>query len=442
MQAFRRRCIRSSFWLLAVVLLAPRTHAETLTITSTPPGATVEIDGVIVGTTPFQVKYPGGYFHKTHTIFGARLDHPIKVRIYKDGYAPVEMNLTDGPFEWVALNGENHGKYWLLTTNSVAASLERVEHVFNGSLHMSSARTRTVDLPPELPTEQLVKIASPAVILLLGANSEESWQGSGFFVTDTGVAATNAHVANGAASLTAVLQDGQKLLAKVVYVDKQKDLALLKIEGQGFPYLPLADLADVEVGETVVAIGNPGNGMADTVTKGIVSAVGPLPAPDPEEPGTFIQTDAAINPGNSGGPLLSTRGDVVGVNTLGALDTDPDHPGARLPGIQFALSSKDLLEILHKFYPDAHPSSTAAPSSNASQAVPDGSGRVEIVSDTPGVEIYVDGKFVGQTPSTVELASGTHHIEAKAPGKQGWARDLDVLKDSQVTVHPVLEPSP
>jgi hypothetical protein len=67
---------------------------------------------------------------------------------------------------------------------------------------------------------------------------------------------------------------------------------------------------------------------------------------------------------------------------------------------------------------------------------------VTLASDPPGAEIYIDGKFVGQTPSTIQLPSGTHLIEVRSRGKQDWERDLDVLKDSQLTLHPVLESSP
>jgi hypothetical protein len=69
-------------------------------------------------------------------------------------------------------------------------------------------------------------------------------------------------------------------------------------------------------------------------------------------------------------------------------------------------------------------------------------GRVMIASDPPGAEIYVDGKFVGQTPSTIHLASGSHRVEVKSQGKQARTRDLDVLKDSQLTLHPILSASP
>jgi hypothetical protein len=76
----------------------------------------------------------------------------------------------------------------------------------------------------------------------------------------------------------------------------------------------------------------------------------------------------------------------------------------------------------------------------ADARAPDGS--VAIASDPAGAEIYVDGKFVGQTPSTIHLASGAHRVEVKFQGKQAWTRDLEVLKDSQLTLHPVLTASP
>ncbi len=78
--------------------LAPA-RAESFNITSAPSGANVEIDGALVGTTPFHTDYPGGYFHKTHTAFGARLEHAMTLRISKDGYATQQITITDGPYE-------------------------------------------------------------------------------------------------------------------------------------------------------------------------------------------------------------------------------------------------------------------------------------------------------------------------------------------------------
>jgi serine protease Do len=98
MRATVRIAFRVLMALLAMTALASRSRSEALNITSSPTGATVEIDGVVVGTTPFRVNYPGGYFHKTKTVIGTRLEHAMVARIYKDGFTVQEVTLTDGPF--------------------------------------------------------------------------------------------------------------------------------------------------------------------------------------------------------------------------------------------------------------------------------------------------------------------------------------------------------
>jgi serine protease Do len=276
-----------------------------------------------------------------------------------------------------------------------------------------------------LPTEKVAEIANPAVVLLRGTDKA----GTGFLITDSGVIATNAHVAKDESSLIVEFHGRGSLIGKIVYIDPHLDLALVKVEGEGFPHLSLSDATGVRPGQTVIAIGNPAMGMpnANTVTKGIVSAVGrDAEAGD----GTWIQTDAAINPGNSGGPLLNAHAEVVGINTI-RFFTAPSPDGRPLEGIGLALSSADLVQILRRFYPNASPPNSTAAST--------GTGNVVFTSDLVGAEIYVDGKFVGQSPSTIPLASGLHHIEVKSTGKRTWARDLEVLKDSQLTLHPVLE---
>jgi hypothetical protein len=115
MQPSWRPCICASLALvLSLWVTAPRASAKNLTITSTPPGARVEIDGVFAGTTPYKSDFPGGYFHKPHTVFGARLDHAMVMTISKDGYAPEKITLTSGPFVWLSVNGRRHGNYFLL----------------------------------------------------------------------------------------------------------------------------------------------------------------------------------------------------------------------------------------------------------------------------------------------------------------------------------------
>jgi hypothetical protein len=230
MQPSRRSCLYASLALLALLSLAQRTHAENLTITSTPPGASVEVNGSVIGTTPYTIDYPGGYFHKPHTVFSSRLEHSMIVKISLEGYVSQQVTLTEGPFEWIAVTGRHHGNYFLLKSGR-----------FN-----------------------------------------------------------------------------------------------IKLDAVSF---------------------------------------------------------------GRGGPVETTGHD------------GPLRPGAA------AFQAPDRA-------PDA------------------GLGSVTIASDPPGAEIYVDGKFVGQTPSTIHLPSGIHRVEIKAQGKQRWGRDLDVLQDSQLTLHPVLAQSP
>ena len=126
MQPSRRHCLCASLALLAFLPLAPRTHAETLTITSSPPGATIEINGSVAGTTPYKTDFPGGYFHKTHTAFSSRLEHAMMARVSKDGYLAQQVTLTEGPFEWVAINGRQHGNYFLLKSSTSKSSCRSV----------------------------------------------------------------------------------------------------------------------------------------------------------------------------------------------------------------------------------------------------------------------------------------------------------------------------
>ena len=136
--------------------------------------------------------------------------------------------------------------------------------------------------------------------------------GSGFVINATGYVVTNNHVVDGASEVRVKLSDGRDLIAKVAGRDPKTDLALLKVEASGLPVIPLGDSVQLQVGEPVMAIGNP-FGLEQTVTTGIVSATGRVIGEGPYD--DFIQTDASINPGNSGGPLINARGEAVGVNT-------------------------------------------------------------------------------------------------------------------------------
>jgi S1-C subfamily serine protease len=201
-------------------------------------------------------------------------------------------------------------------------------------------------------------------------------------------------------------------------VDPTLDIALLKLEGSGFPQLRLAPTQTVQPGSTVVAMGTPSKGFQNSVSKGIVSGIGSMKS----EPGLWIQTDTTINPGNSGGPLLNAAGDVVGITTQKQFLSGDGRP---LQGIGFALSSSDLLTVVQKFFPNV----TQTPGSQEQHT---GKGRVSVVADIDGADVYIDGKLVGETPATFTLISGPHKVEVKDQSGQGWQRDLEVLDDSDV----------
>lgn len=146
--------------------------------------------------------------------------------------------------------------------------------------------------------------------------------GSGFIVSADGVVITNQHVTDGADSIIVTMRDGRDYPAKLLGEDPLTDIAVLKIDGRGLSTAPLGSSDDLQIGEWVVAIGNPyayllGN-TEPTVTAGVVSAVGRNLLPSRGQTGVYvgmIQTDAAINPGNSGGPLSNALGQVIGVNS-------------------------------------------------------------------------------------------------------------------------------
>ncbi len=141
--------------------------------------------------------------------------------------------------------------------------------------------------------------------------------GSGFFIHESGLLVTNAHVVDGSEVVQIRLANGRRFTGKVIGKDTRVDLALVKIDGAAdLPVLPLGDSNRVRVGEFVLALGHP-FGLDQTVSFGIVSRKGaPLQVASPGF--DFIQTDAAINPGNSGGPLVNMAGEVIGVNSMAA----------------------------------------------------------------------------------------------------------------------------
>src|SRR5262249_33741898 len=149
-----------------------------------------------------------------------------------------------------------------------------------------------------------------------GAPRERVFRSAGsgvIFDAREGYIVTNAHVVENATDITVTLQDGRDLKAEVVGSDQPSDVAVLKVRADGLAQMPLGDSSRLEVGDFVVATGNP-FGLQHTVTSGIVSGLSRTGI-NPDGYEDFIQTDASINPGNSGGALVNLRGELIGINT-------------------------------------------------------------------------------------------------------------------------------
>ena len=172
------------------------------------------------------------------------------------------------------------------------------------------------DAQSALPRKDIPAIAKAAngaiLTIITAANDKPIAQGTGFLVSADGVIMTNYHViATGNVAIVKFPDDTAFPVDGVLAADKVRDLAIIKIHGKTFRTLPLGDSDDIQVGEEVVAIGNPLL-LESTVSNGIISGV----RTSKEQGGKFLQTTAPISPGSSGGPLFNMRGEVVGINTL------------------------------------------------------------------------------------------------------------------------------
>ncbi len=190
----------------------------------------------------------------------------------------------------------------------------------------------------------VVNITSTAVAFdFFYGQVPQQGQGSGFILDKQGHILTNNHVIDNAQRVEVQLSDKHKYKAQVVTVDKAHDLALLQINAPNLQPVELASSGNLQVGQKVFAIGNP-FGLAGTMTRGIISSIRSIRGPNGSAIDNAIQTDAAINPGNSGGPLLNSRGQVIGINTLIASD------GAnQSAGIGFAIPMNTARAVLDDF---------------------------------------------------------------------------------------------
>ena len=304
---------------------------------------------------------------------------------------------------------------------------------------------------PPASISQLVKVSMPAVVGIVATTARgndlndpfreflEKMYGSGdgpreapvrgigtgFFIRSDGVIATNGHVVEGATDITVQVGEEERVYrGTVVGKDDATDLALLKIDGtQPFPVLPLGDSDHLEVGEWVIAIGNP-FGLSRSVSAGIVSYKGRRDVNPSGRPGyyDFIQTDAAINPGNSGGPLLDARGAVIGINA--AVNPAGQGIGFAIPIVQLKEVGPQLAGSGHvvRGWMGASIQESISPELAESFAVPGGKGVVltEIVDGGPAARAGLRAGDVVTTFDGEPLAEAYRMrwlTAATAPGK-------------------------
>lgn len=179
---------------------------------------------------------------------------------------------------------------------------------------------------------------------IFGQQTQTASSGSGFIITEDGYVVTNYHVVSGASSVQVTLYNGDAYDATVIGGDSDYDVAVLKINAAGLQPVTLGESADVNVGDTVLAIGNPLGELTFTMTAGYISALDREITPD-RTPINMLQTDVAINAGNSGGPLFDMDGNVIGMTTAKVSGTT--ESGVSIEGLGFAIPINDVMRVVY-----------------------------------------------------------------------------------------------
>ena len=223
------------------------------------------------------------------------------------------------------------------TTTQLASYTEE-----NSELNFTVAAEKTVNAVVHVKNVTMMRQPRNAFEYYYGSGETKKairGAGSGVILSPDGLIVTNNHVIEGASEVQVTLNNNKTYVAEVLGTAPDNDIALLKIDDTNLDYLPFGNSNDVQIGEWVLAVGNPFN-LTSTVTAGIVSAKARDLGREDNQFQSFIQTDAAVNPGNSGGALVNTRGELVGINTAITSQT------GSFVGYSFAIPSNNAKKIV------------------------------------------------------------------------------------------------
>jgi 2-alkenal reductase len=241
---------------------------------------------------------------------------------------------------------------WLVTATGFGIERQSAPNAIPAAAPLAA---KTPAKKTYLPEDVVAKVA-PAVVTVIneqtfndasGSQLEPAGSGTGFIIDDQGHIVTNAHVVEGGERFEVILESGETRRATLIGSDSVSDIAIVQIDGDLPGIVAFGDSDKLRPGQSVLAIGSPLGAFTNTVTEGIVSALGrDFPNTDgPQNYSNLIQHDAPINPGNSGGPLFTLSAEVVGVNTLGI---QTDEQGQPVQGLFFAIPSNTVKQIAAK----------------------------------------------------------------------------------------------
>lgn len=247
---------------------------------------------------------------------------------------------------------ESSPRRWLILAVTLALLVGAIGGAFSGgTAAYLLLKGRPTPPPPiqvtvteeELSIIAVVQRVSPAVVTVISLREQGTALGSGVIIDERGYIVTNEHVVDNYSIFAVILANGEERAATLIGTDYPfTDLAVIKIEGSGLSTAQLADSDNLVVGQTVVAIGSPLGEFPNTVSTGVISGLHRRWRVDGIFYENLIQTDAAINPGNSGGALVSSQGEVIGINTFIIRTTES---GELVQGIGFAIPSNGVRDI-------------------------------------------------------------------------------------------------